>query len=99
VGSSGAILGEYLTLVQTLVAVDATDPTHSKSFAPTTIVGLNTLLAVCYAMECMTSNASQRMQQCVLELSEDLVNIVEKTQREDQAATLQVMWTLLPILD
>ncbi len=83
------LLGEYLMLVQTLVAGDATDPTHSKSFAPTTIVGLNALSAVCYAMECMTSNALQRMQQCVLEPSEDLVHIVEKTQREDQAATLK----------
>jgi hypothetical protein len=60
-------LGKYLTLVQTLVAVNAVDPTRSKSFAPTAIVGLNALLAVCYAMECMTSDASQRMRQCVLE--------------------------------
>ena len=99
VASYGNVLGDYLTLVQTLVAVDAADPTRSKSVAPATIVGLNALSAVCYATEYTTSDASQRIRQCVLETSEDLAHIVEKTRRQDQAATVQVMWTLLPILD
>ena len=97
VASHGNVLGDYLTLVQTLVAVDAAEPTRTAaSLAPATIVGLGALSALCYATEYKNNpDAPQRIRQCVLETCEDLSHIMEKS----RDSSVHLMWTLLPLLD
>jgi len=101
VASHSHVLGEYLTLVQTLVAVDAADPTRcNKSLAPATIVGLGALSSLCHATE-DNKEAPQKIRLCVLETCEDLSHIMEKSRRESDSLStvIHLMWTLLPLLD
>jgi hypothetical protein len=98
VASHSGALGEYLTLVQTLVAVDAAAPIPSTSLAPATVVGLGALSALCHVSHHgINSDAPQRMRQCVLETSEDLAHVMEKLRSD--SSTIHVMWTLLSLLD
>jgi hypothetical protein len=91
-------LGDYITLVQTLIAVDAAEPTKTREICAATIVGLSALSAQC-TCTCDSKQTAQRLQRSVLDTSEDLTHIVEKSRRNDESSAVQVMWTLLPLLD
>ena len=90
------VLGDYLTLIQTLIAVDAAGPMTSKSsLAPATMVGLGALSALCDATHHGQAEAPQRIRQCVLETCEDLAHVMERA----GYSAVHVTWTLLPLLD
>jgi len=82
-------LDDYLTTLQTMLAVDAAIHIHSpqtqdslpSSLAPATIVGLSSLSALCNSRDYLQSSKAnrQKIRQCVLENVEDLSSIVERS--------------------
>lgn len=93
------VLDEYLTLVQTLIAVDAAaaTPTPSSSLAPATAVGLGALSALCHISHHGNNpDAPQRIRRCILETSEDLAHVIEKLRVD---SPMHITWTLLSLLD
>jgi hypothetical protein len=98
-------LKDYLTLIQSLLAVDAAQDSHLKlPIANASMVGLASLSSICSQAKVIREVPSIR--KCVLECCEDLSSLVEHATAllENQTDSsshwwVSMIWALLPLME
>lgn len=104
--SNTTIIKDYLNLVQSLIAVDATQPHEATEISPASIVGLANLSSIC--TQAKTLKEIPAVRKCVIECCEDICSLLERTvtsitDEKNQQAILpswvRLVWSLLPVLE
>jgi hypothetical protein len=101
-------LGDYLSLIQSLIAVDAAQEDPKAEMAPASIVGLASLSSVC--TQAKQLKEVPKIRKTVLESCEDLCSLVERalaciSKPADGAAAeavtswVPLVWAFLPLLE
>mmetsp|Transcript_22725 Transcript_22725/g.34370 ORF Transcript_22725/g.34370 Transcript_22725/m.34370 type:complete len:720 (+) Transcript_22725:140-2299(+) len=99
------VLKDYLSLVQSLIAVDALQPDNVTETSAASVVGLVNLSSICTQGKNLKEMSTIR--KCVIECCEDLGSLVERTTThiavEREQGTLpswvRLIWALLPVLE
>jgi hypothetical protein len=98
VQEDASFLPDYLTLLQSLVAVDAslcqTIP-HAPAVAPASLVGLSHLSSLCVHAAVFPQKHRGKIRNSVLECAEDVSHLVERLHTDDW---IRLVWWLVPIL-
>jgi hypothetical protein len=90
-------LKDFLSLVQSLIAVDTIQEDPKAPVANATMVGLASLSSICTQAKQLKEICSIR--KCVLEACEDLCSLVERVSFRLDNAWVPMIWAFLPLLE